>query len=57
MGLGFFGFSWKSIIRPFSSAVMMPKFSASSMGMGMAATVQSAFCAVWKSSICCTSMR
>ena len=57
MGLGLFGFSWKSTILPVSSAVMTPKEEASSMGTGMAATVQSAFCRMWKSSICRTSIR
>ena len=57
IGFGCFGFSWKSTIRPRSSAVMIPKELPSSRGMGMAATVQSAFCATWKSSIWRTSMR
>ncbi len=57
MGLGFVGFSWKSTMRPVSSAVITPKEDASSMGTGMAATVQSAFCRMWKSSIWRTSIR
>ena len=51
-----FGFSTKPIIRPSASTSMMPNWSASATGTGMAATVMSAFRSTWKSSICLTSI-
>src|SRR5438045_591233 len=32
IGFGFFGFSWKSTMRPLASAVMLPNCDASSIG-------------------------
>ena len=48
---GFAGFSVNFVILPSSSAVMIPKREASSIGTSMTAMVQSAFFFLWKSSI------
>ena len=48
---GFLGFSWKRVMVPSSSAVMMPKRLASSQGTSITAMVQSALWALWNSSI------
>ena len=56
-GVGFFGFSWNPVMRHWSSTSMMPNWLASSIGIGIAATVAMALFAWWKSTIWLTSMR
>ena len=49
--LGFLGFSSKSVMAPFSSALMMPIRVASSMLTGMTAMVHSEPFSLWNLSI------
>ena len=47
LDLGFFGFSWNSVILSSSSATISPKRDASSHGTSITATLNSAFFSLW----------